>query len=536
MGFYFRKSARLGPIRLNFSKSGIGFSTGIKGARMVFSPKGTYVQLGRNGLYYRKHLSSKPNKNGTNQDIVDFPTKQIIGDNKTIIETVNFDNLTDIDSQVFIKELEEKDKKISFYNLLIFFGLLIIIGVSIYFFAPYRYQTNTEQFAIVKNDVVNVRQQNNISSNLVTQVHKGDKMSVIGDSTENNWIQVKKDSIAGYIFLPLVNLKTEVISEIPITRFSGNKTLGYFSYLFIIIALIIGLIKTFQLDKRRKNVEIYYELDDEMNELYEKFLNSFNSILSVNRIWQITTSSSGHDGKYHGGASTLVERTSVNEVTAHKLPMRHFQTNASIPFIGLRNIKLYFLPERLLIKKNGEYASIMYKNIKFSSDNSSFIEEGPVSNDAKIIDHTWRYVNKSGGPDRRFSNNRQIPICLYSNYYLNSDSGLNEIIQTSKLDGFKAFEDIVNSISHQQSKTKENEVQVFQSNSSAEELFDYLSQKIEFTKDQLELNFNYGLSTTIKILDLLQKIGAIEYKTGETYRVNHDKLFTTKGQLNKYFG
>lgn len=54
MGFYFRKSKSFGPIRLNFSKSGIGFSTGVKGARMSFGPKGTYVNLGANGAYYRK--------------------------------------------------------------------------------------------------------------------------------------------------------------------------------------------------------------------------------------------------------------------------------------------------------------------------------------------------------------------------------------------------------------------------------------------------------------------------------------------------
>ena len=28
-------------------------------------------------------------------------------------------------------------------------------------------------------------------------------------------------------------------------------------------------------------------------------------------------------------------------------------------------------------------------------------------------DYTWQYANKSGGPDRRFNNNRQLPICLY---------------------------------------------------------------------------------------------------------------------------
>ena len=56
MGFFFRKSFRIGPIRLNLSKSGLGASAGIKGLRVGASPKGPYVHAGRSGFYYRKQL------------------------------------------------------------------------------------------------------------------------------------------------------------------------------------------------------------------------------------------------------------------------------------------------------------------------------------------------------------------------------------------------------------------------------------------------------------------------------------------------
>lgn len=58
MGLYLRKSFRAGPIRFNLSKSGLGISGGVKGARLSVGPRGTYVHAGRHGLYYRKHLSS----------------------------------------------------------------------------------------------------------------------------------------------------------------------------------------------------------------------------------------------------------------------------------------------------------------------------------------------------------------------------------------------------------------------------------------------------------------------------------------------
>jgi uncharacterized protein DUF4236 len=59
MGFFFRKSVSFGPVRLNFSKSGVGVSAGVKGLRAGVSAKGkSYVAGGRYGVYYRQGLSS----------------------------------------------------------------------------------------------------------------------------------------------------------------------------------------------------------------------------------------------------------------------------------------------------------------------------------------------------------------------------------------------------------------------------------------------------------------------------------------------
>lgn len=60
-----------------------------------------------------------------------------------------------------------------------------------------------------------------------------------------------------------------------------------------------------------------------------------------------------------------------------------------------------------------------------------FIESSPVPKDARVVDHTWQYVNKSGGPDKRFKNNRQLPVCLYGELKLQSPTGLNTIIMFS---------------------------------------------------------------------------------------------------------
>ncbi len=63
MGFYLRRSKKVGPFRLNLSKSGIGISAGVRGARLGVGPRGAYVHAGRNGIYYRKSLTSSSGQN-----------------------------------------------------------------------------------------------------------------------------------------------------------------------------------------------------------------------------------------------------------------------------------------------------------------------------------------------------------------------------------------------------------------------------------------------------------------------------------------
>jgi len=57
MPFGFRRSLKIaGPLRLNFSKSGLGLSLGVPGLHIGVGPRGRYVRAGipGTGVYYRK--------------------------------------------------------------------------------------------------------------------------------------------------------------------------------------------------------------------------------------------------------------------------------------------------------------------------------------------------------------------------------------------------------------------------------------------------------------------------------------------------
>jgi hypothetical protein len=83
MGFYIRKSFKLGPIRFNLSKSGVGVSAGVKGARVGINARGKkYIHLGRGGIYYRQTLEDSSDaassEAGSQGPAVRWPTVLII--------------------------------------------------------------------------------------------------------------------------------------------------------------------------------------------------------------------------------------------------------------------------------------------------------------------------------------------------------------------------------------------------------------------------------------------------------------------------
>jgi hypothetical protein len=84
MGLFFRKSIKVGPFRINLSKSGVGVSAGVKGARVSKGPRGTYINVGRSGIYYRQKLdmtqaAATPTASGRwNEAAVDVPRSQLV--------------------------------------------------------------------------------------------------------------------------------------------------------------------------------------------------------------------------------------------------------------------------------------------------------------------------------------------------------------------------------------------------------------------------------------------------------------------------
>ena len=75
-----------------------------------------------------------------------------------------------------------------------------------------------------------------------------------------------------------------------------------------------------------------------------------------------------------------------------------------------------------------------YNNLEFNIFDSTYVESGIIPKDAKVIHYTWKYVNKKGGPDKRFKDNRKLPVCDYGGLIVNSGDNIKCRIQFSNID------------------------------------------------------------------------------------------------------
>lgn len=61
----------------------------------------------------------------------------------------------------------------------------------------------------------------------------------------------------------------------------------------------------------------------------------------------------------------------------------------------------YLTPDAILVTAGKTVAEFGYEDVEFMFRSARFIEEETPPADATVVDQTWRYVNRKGGPDRR---------------------------------------------------------------------------------------------------------------------------------------
>jgi hypothetical protein len=344
MGFFFRKSVRLGPLRLNLSKSGLGASIGVKGARLTASSRGsTYITLGSHGFFYRQAIGRHERAGSIVPPPPPFQVHEAPPADPGTIPTASISELVESSNADLIQQLNERAQK-------------------------------TDP-AIVA------------------------------------WI----------------------LCLAPITLAISTGQDWWYALLVVPVVLASVLHRMY---KDQTTTRLCYELPESETANFAVVQQAIAHLSQSHRIWRIIHQVATSQQKYHAGATSLINRTSVH---AGILQIPRVTTNLPIAGIDMGAIKMFLLPDMILYLEGKTFANIPYEALGVRSGTTRFIEDDTVPRDARVVGKTWRYVNKSGGPDRRFNNNRQLSIAEYGVLELTSASGLNIHLNTSSAEKATAF-------------------------------------------------------------------------------------------------
>lgn len=195
----------------------------------------------------------------------------------------------------------------------------------------------------------------------------------------------------------------------------------------VVAALLIGS----RMDAHRRSAVVVYDLEPDAAAAYEELTRAFDALAASSMKWHIDSGGTVrdiHTWKRNAGATSIIDKRPTE--FGYALP-RVLKTNITPPFMKVGKETLYWLPDVVLVVESGKIGAVSYDMLEVLWQDSRFIEEGDVPRDARVVGQTWKHPNKNGGPDRRFANNRQLPICLYESIHLRSRNGLNELLQVS---------------------------------------------------------------------------------------------------------
>ncbi len=197
------------------------------------------------------------------------------------------------------------------------------------------------------------------------------------------------------------------------------------------LAFIFGIVLKIIILTSMK-IKLYYEFDDESRKMYNSLKEIWITLSQSRKIWQINSSTRVYNTKYNAGAGSNVSRN--NAFVMSKLPW-FIKTNLDIYGLNLKNQKMFFTPDRILVfKPFKKVFGCTYRDMFFGIASQRFVESERVYKDSEIVDYAWKFTNKDGSRDLRFNNNKRYSVCKYGRLTLKSPNGIYTIIDFSNHD------------------------------------------------------------------------------------------------------
>ena len=206
-------------------------------------------------------------------------------------------------------------------------------------------------------------------------------------------------------------------------------------YVTVSACLVLVIFVYFN-DKSRKVTT----LDEKINPRFSNIQATFEAMSKCSRIWSIVDSKKISDTKNNAGSNVGISRQKIKLKKKNPPYIKSSITPLCIP-LG-KNV-IYFYPNHVLIASKNKILVKNYLIVTSVFDKIKYVEDESVPKDANIVGTTWQYVNKNGNRDKRYKDNKELPIVEYAQIEFKSMFSTLGEIQVSRINVAESFCDAI---------------------------------------------------------------------------------------------
>lgn len=404
MAWSFRKRIKIAPgVHVNLSKNGVSTSIGPKGAKVTVGPKGTYLHTGipGTGIYNRQKIGPGFGEGTPNSTLSETMHSQSKGPSKNKGCMNFFMWLLCIGSTLMIiGEIADviDYKSTRPYFPLVFFIILLIFSVCwLIYLSSAAAKISAAFMPNPSKSYANSSTLQTISKlrGLIKKANDPLKEKILG-----NYLGHIISDDAEQRLKPLVEKWAQKCKKNPIPKYEEQLHIYEQQYI----------------EATEEAKSLIFDIDADLSELeknnFKDFCNAFQAFRSSAKIWCIVSSTRNTELK--SSAYNLVDKSVIILKTGH---FSYLRCAYQIPvFSSSDRLPYYFYPRFVIRGSNiDNFEVYAIDKIDFMYNSTRFIEDGIRPSDAKQVDTTYKYINKNGGPDRRYAYNPLLPILLYGN-------------------------------------------------------------------------------------------------------------------------
>lgn len=408
MAWSFRKRIKIAPgVHINLSKKGVSTSIGTKGASITTGPRGTYLNTSIPGTgFYRRQKIRRRNRNSS-----------IVSTNTTSQFFSSSTNSTNNKTNMSNNSIKQKGlgcAKIFLWILLAFNILMFIVGIAILISDR---ETNSSMNwimslffggAAVGCIILLIRIKQN-PTNVLAAARQNKRIEKLKELVIAERNPLKKEILKyqlEHLILEEASTRLNPVIEKYTKKVSKEPKPEWVS----LLQQLNDELKTAKEDAKSYHSDVLERLSENEKSKYAVFCDAYKSFKNSKRAWIIISEQSNWEVK--ASAKKLIDRKlfrfSIGCYNQLNIPYE-------VPKIPVANNETYyFYPQFVIVSHiadDFDVFPVTEVNLKYG--NVNFQEEGIAPSDAQKVGTTYKYVNKNGGPDKRYSNNPVIPIVKY---------------------------------------------------------------------------------------------------------------------------